>query len=133
VVGELIQAIEISSEEFLKQQGLSMLVASNGLIFCVVCLAKLSGMNETSDKVGCHSSTADIEHIKNTVLQRANVCFVDSPSTTSLQFAALTFSSQVLVLVTIKLMDGGVKITVNCEKMVIGSMLVRDIKEALGK
>jgi len=90
-------------------------------------------MNETSDKVGCHSSASDIEHIKGTVLQRANLCFIDSSNTTNLHFAALTLSSQALVLVTIKLMDGGVKITVNCEKMVIGSMLVKDIKEALGK
>lgn len=115
LVGELIQAIEITHEEFLKHQ------------------AKLSGMNETSDKVGCHSSAGDVEHIKSTVLQRANLCFIDSSNTTNLHFAALTLSSQVLVLLTIKLMDGGVKITVNCEKMVIGSMLVKDIKEALGK
>ena len=94
---------------------------------------KLSGMNETSDKVGCHSSASDVEHIKSTILQRANLCFIDSSNTTNLHFAALTLSSQVPVLLTIKLMDGGVKITVNCEKIVIGSMLVKDIKEALGK
>jgi len=35
VVGELIQAIEITSEEFLKQQGLLMLVVSNDLFFVV--------------------------------------------------------------------------------------------------
>lgn len=101
--------------------------------FIIFHIAKLSGMNETSDKVGCHSSANDVEHIKSTVLQRANFCFIDSSKSTNLHFAALTLSSQVPALLTIKLMDGGVKITVNCEKMVIGSMLVKDIKEALGK
>lgn len=48
------------------------------------------------------------------------------------RFAGKTVSSGSLVLVTVARKDSGeAQLTVNCEKMVIGTMLVKDILHAL--
>lgn len=48
------------------------------------------------------------------------------------RFAGQTLSSKSLVLVTIKILENDqVSISVNCEKMVIGSMLLNEIKSYL--
>lgn len=56
------------------------------------------------------------------------------PSTPVYRFAGKTVSSGSLVLVTVAMKDGaGAQLTVNCEKMVIGTMLVKDILQALSQ
>lgn len=48
------------------------------------------------------------------------------------RFAGQTLSSKSLVLVTIKMLENDqANISVNCEKMVIGSMLLNEIKSHL--
>ena len=51
-----------------------------------------------------------------------------------LKFAGQTLATKALVLVTVKMTggeSGGVGLVINCEKMVIGSMLAKEIKKAL--
>lgn len=48
------------------------------------------------------------------------------------RFAAHTLASKSLVLVTIKFLDGDqLEVCVNCEKMVIGSILLNEFKSNL--
>lgn len=50
------------------------------------------------------------------------------------RFAAKTVASGSLVLVTVVTKEGmAAQLTVNCEKMVIGTMLVKDILQALSQ
>uniref|UniRef100_A0A671S298 AP-3 complex subunit beta n=1 Tax=Sinocyclocheilus anshuiensis TaxID=1608454 RepID=A0A671S298_9TELE len=56
------------------------------------------------------------------------------PSAPVYRFAGKTVSSGCLVLVTVTTKEGGgAQLTVNCEKMVIGTMLVKDILQALSQ
>ena len=66
--------------------------------------------------------------------QKSSFCF-PSASTQSYRFAGKTMTSGSLVLVTVvtKADEGTVQLTVNCEKMVIGTMLVKDILQALNQ
>ena len=51
-----------------------------------------------------------------------------------LKFAGQTLAAKALVLVTVKMTGGAagsVGLVINCEKMVIGSMLAKEIKKAL--
>ena len=48
-----------------------------------------------------------------------------------IRLAAVTFSSQSPVLVTGKIKDGQLTLIVNCEKMNIHSILMKEIKEVL--
>ena len=48
------------------------------------------------------------------------------------RFAAQTMASNIPALITVSLAESGTgKLTVNCEKMVIGTMLMKDIKGSL--
>lgn len=65
------------------------------------------------------------------VLLKFSLCF-PSASTQSHRFAGKTVTSGSLVLVTVLTKEeGAAQLTVNCEKMVIGTMLVKDILQAL--
>ncbi|XP_022105220.1 AP-3 complex subunit beta-2-like isoform X2 [Acanthaster planci] len=112
-VGELLQPISMSEREFLSEQ------------------SKLTGMNENSDKVTIPEVTNNEKAIITRVAEVSNVQIVPAsePENLIFRFAAKTLSNGSLVLVTV----GKGKITTNCEKMVIGSMLVKDIKKSLLK
>lgn len=57
---------------------------------------------------------------------------VPPPPMPTHRFAAKTVTSGSLVLVTVVArQEGAAQLTVNCEKMVIGTMLVKDILQAL--
>ena len=58
---------------------------------------------------------------------------VMSSDETTVRFAGVTFSTNLPVLVTIVCQEEETKLTVNCEKMVINSMLVKSIKEVLSE
>ena len=93
-------------------------------------------MHENTGKVSMSSSpNADATSISKAVLEVANMGpVVQSTDSSVVRLAAVTFSSQVLVLVTVKLVgEGSSSVTVNCEKMVINSMLLKTIKETLSK
>lgn len=115
-VGELMQPVTISEAEFLKQQ------------------AKLKGMNEASDQIQVSPSKSESKALASAIGQVANIQVVPAsdPSQKVHRFAGRTISTESMVLISITSNDGSKsKITVNCEKMVIGSMLTKDIKKVL--
>ncbi|XP_066525177.1 AP-3 complex subunit beta-2 isoform X4 [Hoplias malabaricus] len=113
-VGELMMPAFLTENEFKKEQG------------------QLMGMNEITEKLTlgekCQSDHAIIERVTAT----ANLSRVPCGSDKEYRFAGKTVSSGSLVLVTVVRKEGGgAQLTVNCEKMVIGTMLVKDILQAL--
>uniref|UniRef100_A0A8B9KNG2 AP-3 complex subunit beta n=1 Tax=Astyanax mexicanus TaxID=7994 RepID=A0A8B9KNG2_ASTMX len=113
-VGELMVPAFLTENEFKKEQG------------------QLMGMNEISEKLNlgekCQSDHAIVER----VTAKANLSRVPCGSEKENRFAGKTVSSGSLVLVTVARKEGGgAQLTVNCEKMVIGTMLVKDILQAL--
>ncbi|MCJ8736197.1 hypothetical protein PDJAM_G00256050 [Pangasius djambal] len=113
-VGELMMPAFLTENEFKKEQG------------------QLMGMNEISEKLSlgekCQSDHAIIERVTAT----ANLSRVPCGSEKECRFAGKTVSSGSLVLVTVARKEAReAQLTVNCEKMVIGTMLVKDILHAL--
>ncbi|XP_060770381.1 AP-3 complex subunit beta-2 isoform X3 [Neoarius graeffei] len=113
-VGELMTPAFLTENEFKKEQG------------------QLMGMNEISEKLSlgekCQSDHAIIEKVTAT----ANLSRVPCGSEKECRFAGKTVTSGSLVLVTVARKEAGeAQLTVNCEKMVIGTMLVKDILHAL--
>ncbi|KAK0131662.1 AP-3 complex subunit beta-2 [Merluccius polli] len=113
-VGELMIPSFMTENEFKKEQG------------------QLMGMNEITEKVKlverCHNEHAIVQR----VTAAANLSRVPCGSDKECRFAGRTVTSGSLVLVTVATKeDGPCQLTVNCEKMVIGTMLVKDILLAL--
>ncbi|XP_053385509.1 AP-3 complex subunit beta-2-like isoform X2 [Mercenaria mercenaria] len=113
-VGELLQPYNIHEKEFIKEQG------------------KLSGMNENTAKVKIEEDKTDMKSVVTAVYRVANVVQVPSSEDGTYRFAAQTMASNIPVLTTVSVKDDGTgKLTVNCEKMVIGTMLMKDVKGSL--
>lgn len=93
----------------------------------LLLLETLTGMHENTVKV---STSASADDIRKAIVQAANVSPVKE-SSDCLRFASVTFSSKLPVLLTIKLEEGNALVTVNCEKMVFSSMLVKTVKETI--
>lgn len=92
-------------------------------------------MNESSGE-GSVSANADLSAVCRTIHEAANLASVSTglagSDTPTLLFAGQTVSGKVTVLLTVvRQRPDKVKLTVNCEKMVISSMLVKEIKAAL--
>lgn len=110
-VGELIRAVRITEQVFKEEQ------------------SRLRGMNE-------HSSTFGMKHnlktVQKSIFETANLALVSKGETDGKEiilFAGQTMASQSLVLVTLETLAADkLSITVNCEKMVVGSMLLNEIK-----
>ncbi|KAI5714193.1 hypothetical protein M8J76_012670 [Diaphorina citri] len=102
-VGEWLRAVTMSTALFDAEKG------------------KLTGMNEHKGKLG---ATAKVPVTPSTVFEVANVGLVPSDDGV-LRFAGTSVSSSCLVLVTID----SAELTVNCEKMVLGSMLLNELKK----
>jgi AP-3 complex subunit beta len=83
-------------------------------------------MNENTGKVDVAS---DCDVCKK-VYEVANVLQV-SASNNVYRFASRTVADATDTLVTVTLADSKATISVNCEKMVIGSMLLKDLKGSL--
>lgn len=114
-VGEMIRAIRITEATFKEEQ------------------VHLRGMNEHTCKLDDCPATASIQH---KIFEAANLALCANNSTDNgdvLLFAGQTMSSQSLVLVTVDRSTdaNALTITVNCEKMVIGSMLLNEIKNSI--
>ena len=92
-------------------------------------------MNESSGKVDIPADV--VSDVSKKVLEAAGVTCIGAsglPDNETLhRFSARTISGRTHVLVTVKVpADGQASVvTVNCEKMVISSMLVKEIKLAL--
>ncbi|XP_058623653.1 AP-3 complex subunit beta-2 isoform X3 [Onychostoma macrolepis] len=127
-VGELMTPAFLTENDFKKEQG------------------KLMGMNEISEKLTLGEKCVNEHVIVERVTATANLsrvpCGSDKecsippppPSAPVYRFAGKTVSSGCLVLVTVTTKEGGAaQLTVNCEKMVIGTMLVKDMMQALSQ
>uniref|UniRef100_A0A671KE08 AP-3 complex subunit beta n=1 Tax=Sinocyclocheilus anshuiensis TaxID=1608454 RepID=A0A671KE08_9TELE len=115
-VGELMTPAFLTENDFKKEQG------------------KLMGMNEISEKLTLGEKCVNEHVIVERVTATANLSRVPCGSDKECRFAGKTVSSGCLVLVTIATKEGGrAQLTVNCEKMVIGTMLVKDIMQALSQ
>lgn len=93
---------------------------------------KLGGMNESTGSVFLPSSNLVPLTICNKVYETANVLLVPSSEDQLYLFAAKTISSDLDVLISVRVTEGKANIRLNCEKLVIGSMLIKDLKTALG-
>ncbi|XP_050955567.1 AP-3 complex subunit beta-2 isoform X4 [Labeo rohita] len=115
-VGELMTPAFLTENDFKKEQG------------------KLMGMNEISEKLTLGAKCVNEHVIVERVTATANLSRVPCGSDKECRFAGKTVSSGCLVLVTVATKEGGgAQLTVNCEKMVIGTMLVKDILQALSQ
>ena len=85
----------------------------------------LKGMYESSGKL----SASNPEAIKSAINGAANVAQVPCSDPQTLRFAGITFATSLPVLLTVQL---GSKIIVNSEKMVINSVLLKTVTEAVG-
>ncbi|XP_073328516.1 AP-3 complex subunit beta-2 [Pagrus major] len=125
-VGELMRPVFLTENEFKKEQG------------------QLMGMNEITEKLTLDVKCRNEHTIVQRVTTAANLsrvpCGSDKecsppvppPDHPVYRFAGRTVSSSSLVLVTVATKEeGAAQLTVNCEKMVIGTMLVKDILLAL--
>merc|ERR1740128_438479 len=110
-VGELIRPVDCTEGYFMNEQG------------------KLRGMNENSATLSSRFDQSDVKSISSKLFRAANVASIISSDPLTLRFAGQTLSSKALVLVTIQLGDKA-KLTVCCEKMIIGSILLTELKEA---
>jgi len=100
--------------------------------------SKLRGMNETSCKIQVKPEYAgDNKSLKQRVYETANVALVptlDQDDTITLKFAGRTVATKSLVLISIIYKcdePKSAEILVNCEKMVVGGLLLKDIKEMI--
>lgn len=93
--------------------------------------SKLRGMNEHSMSIPLNTTMSDVRLLQQRIYEYANVASVPSSHPNTLHFAGQSLSSQSLVLITIEMGDGNATVMVNCEKMVVGSMLLNEIKAAL--
>ena len=100
-------------------------------------LAKLRGMNETATKVEqLPSSESDEATIRKKIYAITNVLQVPSATVAEdkiLKFAGQTLASKSIVLISVKLnaSNSTAAISINCEKIVVGSMLGKEIKKCL--
>uniref|UniRef100_A0A3Q3AY62 AP-3 complex subunit beta n=1 Tax=Kryptolebias marmoratus TaxID=37003 RepID=A0A3Q3AY62_KRYMA len=113
-VGELMRTVFLTENEFKKEQG------------------QLMGMNEITEKLTLDARCRNEHAIVQRVTAAANLSRVPCGSDKECRFAGRTVTSSSLVLVTVATREeGAAQLTVNCEKMVIGTMLVKDILLAL--
>ncbi|KAK2524613.1 hypothetical protein Q9233_009542 [Columba guinea] len=115
-VGELMAPVFMSENEFKKEQG------------------KLTGMSEITEKLTLSEKCRSDHAIVQQVTLAANVGRVPCGAANEYRFAAKTMTSGSLVLITLERREGAAaQLTVNSEKMVIGTMLVKDIVQALAQ
>ncbi|XP_067356999.1 AP-3 complex subunit beta-2 isoform X10 [Channa argus] len=132
-VGELMRSSFMTENEFKKEQ--EKLLQN---------LGQLMGMNEITEKLTLGAKCRNEHAIVQRVIAAANLsrvpCGSDKecsppvppPDHPVYRFAGRTVTSSSLVLVTVATKDeGAAQLTVNCEKMLIGTMLVKDILLAL--
>ena len=91
-------------------------------------------MNEASASVTLPMSNMNPQSIGTRIYNVANVLLVPSSSPDTLfLFAARTIATDADVLVEVKVNEGRANVKVNCDKMVIGQMLLKEIRSALTK
>ncbi|XP_062062298.1 AP-3 complex subunit beta-2 isoform X2 [Lepus europaeus] len=115
-VGELMAPVFMSENEFKKEQG------------------KLTGMNEISEKLVLPDACRSDHVVVQKVTATANLGRVPCGAAEEYRFAGKTLTSGSLVLLTLDARPAGAaQLTVHSEKMVIGTMLVKDVVQALSR
>ncbi|XP_020509660.2 AP-3 complex subunit beta-1 isoform X1 [Labrus bergylta] len=115
-VGELLMPSSLNEQDFCKEQG------------------KLLGMNETSATIAMATANSSSQAINKHILSVANVGQVSSSQNNFHRFAGRTVSSGALVLVSLELKESSTALlTINTDKSVMASMLLRDLKQALAQ
>ncbi|KAI3362101.1 hypothetical protein L3Q82_012426 [Scortum barcoo] len=115
-VGELLMPRTMTEQDFGREQG------------------QLLGMNETSATITMATGNTSSQAISKQVLSVANVGEVSSSQNNFHRFAGQTVSSGALVLVSLELKESSAALlTINTEKTVMASMLLRDLKQALAQ
>lgn len=115
-VGELVRAVQIGESCHREER------------------SKLRGMNEHQCELrGVQRELLDVTALKQKIYECINVAHTFSSTTGQLHcFAGQTLSSKSLVLLTLQWQtDDALTLLVNCEKMVIGSMVLNELRNAL--
>lgn len=117
-IGELVRSITMSETMFKEER------------------ANLKGMTESQNTVTLRSDLQDRRAFQKRVFEVVNVASInhnDSPDL--LFFAGQTMNSKSLVLITVLFKEENTKVvlTVNCEKMVLGSIMMNEIKDSIKK
>uniref|UniRef100_A0AAR2LWG2 AP-3 complex subunit beta n=1 Tax=Pygocentrus nattereri TaxID=42514 RepID=A0AAR2LWG2_PYGNA len=112
-VGELLLPVTMTEQDFSREQG------------------KLVGMNESSATITMAPETVSSQPVSKKVVSVANVGVVPSGQDNVHRFAAKLVSSGTLVLVCVVQKDSSAQLTVNTERTVVGSMLLRELQTAL--
>ncbi|XP_055636661.1 AP-3 complex subunit beta-2 [Toxorhynchites rutilus septentrionalis] len=114
-LGELIRSVSVSEDFFMKER------------------AKLRGMTEHLSKFKMNTELSiDKRAMCQRIYEVANVANIPSSGKDCLLFAGQTLCYKNLVLITL-LVDEHAEstLTINCEKIVVGSMLLNEIKAAI--
>lgn len=90
-------------------------------------------MNENTCSVVLPSKNLVPQAICSRIYETANILFVPSSEDRLYLFAGKTLGSETDVLVAVRVSEDKASIRVNCEKLVVGSMLAKDLKAALAK
>ncbi|XP_063782401.1 AP-3 complex subunit beta-2 isoform X1 [Pseudophryne corroboree] len=113
-VGELMEPVFMNENEFKREQG------------------KLTGMNEITERLSVSGKYHSDHVIVQRVISAANMNRVPCGADKEYRFAAKTVTSGTIVLVTLTLKEAdSALLTINSEKMVIATMLAKDIVQAL--
>ena len=112
VIGELVRAVSMPESVFDQEKN------------------KLKGMNEVDANFKLPSAFSDDAGIRKKIYEIANLIQVPTLESGLMKFSGQTTGNKYLVLVSLKLNDGQAVLNVNCEKIVIGNMLVKEIKSA---
>lgn len=117
-VGELIRSVTLPEKMFKEERN------------------KLRGMTESNCKVSLRAEFSDKRQLQNKIFEVANVAAISHNETTDLLlFAGQTLNSKSLVLISIVHDEESVaaSLTVNCEKLVVSSILMNEIKDSIKK
>ncbi|XP_033022721.1 AP-3 complex subunit beta-2 isoform X1 [Lacerta agilis] len=121
-VGELMAPVFMSENEFKKEQEQLLKMG----------VGKLTGMSEITEKLTLPDKCQSDHVIVQQVTSAANVSRVPCGSDKEYRFAAKTVSSGSLILIMLEKKAGSAaQLTINSEKMLISTMLVKDIIHSL--
>ncbi|XP_018794650.1 PREDICTED: AP-3 complex subunit beta-2 [Bactrocera latifrons] len=116
-VGELVRSVQIGEAYFKEER------------------TKLRGMNEHQSRLQLQRESVDLATLKQRIFECINVAHLPSnDSKDVLYFVGQTMNSKSLVLITLdwQAAEGAhLTLVVNCEKMVIGSMVLNELRNAL--
>lgn len=114
-MGELMRSVALSEAMFKEQRN------------------KLRGMTESTSKVQkLKSELIENKHLQAKIFEIANVAAINHTDGENIfLFAGQTMNSKNLVLITIAIDGESATITVNCDKVVVGSILINEIRDAI--